>query len=57
MFDLRTLERISKYETAENLGGIAAVNSDKNMGLFACLSKEEGNIRVINFDRYKEEKA
>lgn len=57
MFDLRTLERISKYETVENLGGIAAVNSDKNMGIYACLSKEEGNIRVINFDRYEEEKA
>lgn len=54
VYDLKSLDRIAKYETVENLGGIAAVNSDKNQAIFACLSKEVGTIQVINFDRNNE---
>lgn len=54
VYDLKKLERIVKYETVENLGGIAAVNSDKNQAIFACHSKEVGHIKVINFDRNNE---
>lgn len=53
-YDLKTLERLSKIETVDNLGGIAAVNSDKNQAIFACLSKDLGTIQVINFDRNQE---
>jgi hypothetical protein len=30
VYDLKKLERIIKFETVKNSGGIAAVNSDKN---------------------------
>ena len=30
VYDLKKLERIIKFETVENLLGVAAVNSDKN---------------------------
>lgn len=54
VYDLKKLERIIKFETVENLGGIAAVNSDKNQAIFACHSAEVGTIKVINFDRNNE---
>jgi autophagy-related protein 18 len=54
VYDLKSLERIVKYETVNNLLGIAAVNSDKNQAIFACLAQEIGNIKVINFDRNNE---
>lgn len=54
VYDLKNLERIIKLETVENLGGVAAVNSDKNQAIFACHSNEVGKIKVINFDRNNE---
>lgn len=54
VYDLKKLERIIKFETVKNSGGIAAVNSDKNQAIFACHSNELGGIQVINFDRNNE---
>ncbi len=33
VYDLKSLERIVKYETVDNVLGIAAVNSDKNQAI------------------------
>lgn len=39
-----------KIDTVENLGGVAAINTDKSDLKFACHTSELGQIQVIDFD-------
>lgn len=50
VYDLATREQLVKLETVENLGGVAAVNTDKSDLKFACHTTEVGQIQVIDFD-------
>lgn len=50
VYDLKTQSQLLKLDTVENLGGIAATNTDKSDLKFACLTPELGQIQVIDLD-------
>jgi len=41
-FDVATRKQILKIDTVENLGGVAAINTDKSDLKFACHTSEVG---------------
>ncbi len=51
VYDIKTLEKIQKINTVENVRGVAAVNCEKTRAIFACPTDKLGEIQIINFDR------